>query len=82
MADGIHIHAGFSAQDIPSGTLPYSASNFDAHEFGEDIYRTACSAYLQHHDAPPGGTGNARLRKKRRKLVMDWFGDHLAEGTC
>jgi hypothetical protein len=42
-------------------------------QLGDCIYRTAEDAYLRQHARLPGGRSSARLRKKRRDLVLRWF---------
>ena len=41
--------------------------------FGETVYAVAERHYLQCHARLPGGRSSARLRKKRRDLVLRWF---------
>jgi len=40
-------------------------------------WNMAAKEYLRHHDRLPGGESNARLRKKRRTVVLNWFANHL-----
>lgn len=46
-------------------------------KFGEAFYTAACSEYLRSHSRLPGSDRTSRLRKKRRKVVLDWFAAEL-----
>lgn len=46
-------------------------------KFGEFYISCAKTAYLQHHKRLPGGTSTARMRKKRRSKVLNWFSEEL-----
>lgn len=39
----------------------------------DSIYRTACNEYRKEFGKLPGSERTRRLRKKRRKIVIDWF---------
>jgi hypothetical protein len=47
-------------------------------EFARALASLAERAYLQHHRRLPGSTRTARLRKKRRTKVLEWFAAWLA----
>jgi hypothetical protein len=48
-------------------------------QFYESVIATAERQYLAEFGRLPGSTRTARLRKKRRKRVMDWFMERLQE---
>lgn len=47
-------------------------------QFGLAYYQVAQHTYKQEFGRLPGSERTARLRKKRKKMVYDWFSDYLA----
>lgn len=47
-------------------------------QFGLAYYQVAQHAYRKEFGRLPGSERTARLRKKRLKVVCDWFSDYLA----
>ena len=56
------------------------ASVLAMNQFGEAWYATAERAYQAFHPKLPGGRSSARLRKKRRDMVMRWYSEFLQRG--
>lgn len=48
------------------------------HQFALTYYQVAQQTYKKELGRLPGSERTARLRKKRKKVVCDWFGDYLA----
>lgn len=46
-------------------------------DFDAALYRAAQRAYVEAHGCLPASDRTARLRKKRRKIVLDWFTTEL-----
>lgn len=60
--------------DIGEGLAPAMKQATGAMDkFGSTIYKIAENEYLKHHAKLPGGTSTARLRKKRKTVVMKWL---------
>ena len=46
-------------------------------KFGDVTYRQAEEQYRREVGKPPGSNRTARLRKKRRKAVLEWYFERL-----
>jgi len=46
-------------------------------KFNRQMYSIAEMEYKRVHDRLPGSTRTSRLRQKRRKAVLDWFGGYI-----
>lgn len=56
---------------------PVNRASRALHDFGQALDKAAQNEYLKYHSRLPGGTGNPRLRKKRRTVAMNWFMDKV-----
>lgn len=67
-----------SARNVAERSEAYrEATAVTLARFIDSIYRMAEREYRRHHRRLPGSERTARLRKKRRKRVLDWFADYL-----
>lgn len=46
-------------------------------KFGQTYYETAEKEYVKANGILPGSTRTRRLQKKRKKMVLNWFGQQL-----
>lgn len=64
---------GRAVASFNSMTIASAIANKAALRFVDAWLDTAQKVYLLEHKRLPGGVGSARVRKKRRKALLDWL---------